>query len=116
MSEPLHEVSQSLGHGGGLVVSALAFWTDDPSSIHALDTEFVRKDKNKWKKRTGLAHLKKVSQSRYMTRANLHNSATLQALFVSSFTLKSWRVFKLKTGYTAKTVQLILGFEHWMVF
>ena len=68
------------------------------------------------KKEDGVGPFKKVSQSRYMTRANLHNSATLQALFVSSFTLKSWRVFKLKTGYTAKTLQLILGFEHWMIF
>ena len=45
-----------MGRGGGLVVSVLAFYSDDPSSIPVLANEFVRKDKIN-EKRPGLAHL-----------------------------------------------------------
>ena len=58
----------SLGCGGGIVVSVLAYCSDDPSSIPAVYLSFfsictVRKDKNKWKKRPGMARLKKISRS-----------------------------------------------------
>ena len=45
MTQPYLPLAQ--GRGGGLVVSILAFYSDDPSSIPALATWFVRKDENK---------------------------------------------------------------------
>ena len=52
------------GCGGGLVVSVLAFYSDDPSSIPAEVYNFfckivVEKNENKQKKRPGLAQFKK---------------------------------------------------------
>ena len=49
-----------LGRGGGLVVSALAYCSEDPSSNPADCWMFIlQKDKNKWKK-AGVGPLKKL--------------------------------------------------------
>ena len=56
MQENTAKVLRFMGRGGGLVVSVLAFYSDDTSSIPALATLIVQKEK-KMKKRSGLAHL-----------------------------------------------------------
>ena len=57
-----------MGRGGGLVVSALAFYTDDPS-LNAGYLNFMYKKTKIYQKRPGLAHLKKIH--------SLHNSNSL---------------------------------------
>ena len=53
-----------MGRGGGLVVSVLAFYSDDPSSIPAevynFSVKLLLKRMKINKKRPGLAHLKKL--------------------------------------------------------
>ena len=54
---PFKELSEWMGRGGGLVVSVLAFYSNDPSSNPAGVFNFLYKKTKSNEKRLGLAQL-----------------------------------------------------------
>ena len=66
-----------MGRGGGLVVSVLAFYSDDPSSIPAevynFSVKLLLKRTKINKKRPGLAHLKKINVRYIVLIINVRN-------------------------------------------
>ena len=76
-----------VGRGGGLVVSVLAFYSDDlcrnPAEVCNFCVKLLLKRKKINKKRPGLAHLKKNSR---------HNLWTIETVTMYLFSCRKWRM------------------------